>query len=78
MDSAITKDEILQYKWLGREQGYKALEREIIFKDLCCGCGSCEAVCPDDVIEVNEYPELVGKCTDCGYCLMQCPRSYFS
>lgn len=78
MNSAITKDEILQYKWLGRERGYKALEQEIIFKDLCCGCGSCEAVCPDDVIEVNEYPELVGKCTDCGYCLMQCPRSYFS
>jgi coenzyme F420 hydrogenase subunit beta len=78
MDSAITKEDILRYRWLGREGGYKALEHEIIFKDLCCGCGSCEAVCPDSVIEVNEFPELVGKCTDCGYCLMQCPRSYFS
>lgn len=78
MDSAITKEDILQYAWLGREEGYKALEHEIIFKDLCCGCGTCEAVCPDKVIEVNEFPELVGKCTDCGYCLIQCPRSYFS
>jgi coenzyme F420 hydrogenase subunit beta len=78
MNTAISKDEILQYKWLAREGGYKALEHEIIFKDLCCGCGSCEAVCPDDVIRVNEFPELVGKCTECGYCLMQCPRSYFS
>ncbi len=78
MNNSITKDEILQYKWRAREDGYKALEQEIIFKDLCCGCGSCEAVCPDGVIEVNEFPELVGKCTDCGYCLMQCPRSYLS
>jgi coenzyme F420 hydrogenase subunit beta len=78
MNNSITKEDILQYKWIAREEGYKALEHEIIFKDLCCGCGSCEAVCPDGVIEVNEYPELVGKCTDCGYCLMQCPRSYFS
>ncbi|MEE8403112.1 MAG: Coenzyme F420 hydrogenase/dehydrogenase, beta subunit C-terminal domain [Candidatus Hydrothermarchaeaceae archaeon] len=78
MNSVITKGDILQYKWLGRDEGYKALEHEIIFKDLCCGCGNCEAVCPENVIEVGEYPELVGKCTDCGYCLMQCPRSYFS
>lgn len=78
MNSTITKGDILQYKWLGRDEGYKALEHEIIFKDLCCGCGNCEAVCPENVIEVGEYPELVGKCTDCGYCLMQCPRSYFS
>lgn len=78
MTRAITEGEILQYKWIGREDGYKALEREILFKDLCCGCGTCEAVCPDNVIEVGEYPDLVGKCTDCGYCLIQCPRSYFS
>lgn len=78
MDGTITKEDILQYTLLGREAGYKALEHEIIFKDLCCGCGVCEAVCPDNVIKVNEFPELVGKCTDCGYCLVQCPRSYFS
>jgi len=78
MDSTITKEDILQYTWLGREKGYKALEHEIVFKDLCSGCGTCEAVCPDNVVKVNEFPELVGKCTDCGYCLLQCPRSYFS
>lgn len=78
MESVIKEDDILQYRWLGREEGYRALEHEIIFKDLCCGCGSCEAVCPDKVIKVNEFPKLVGKCTNCGYCLMQCPRSYFS
>lgn len=75
---AISKDEILRYAWLGREEGYTALEHEVIFRDLCCGCGACEAVCPEDVVEVREFPSLTGKCTNCGYCLMQCPRSYFS
>ncbi len=75
---AISKFDILQYRWLGREEGYTALEHEVIFRDLCSGCGACEAVCPDDVIEVEEYPRLVGKCTNCGYCLALCPRSFLS
>jgi coenzyme F420 hydrogenase subunit beta len=75
---AISKFDILQYRWLGREEGYTALEHEVIFRDLCSGCGACEAVCPDDVIEVDEYPKLVGKCTNCGYCLALCPRSFSS
>jgi coenzyme F420 hydrogenase subunit beta len=75
---AVSRFDVLQYHWLGREEGYTALEHEIIFRDLCSGCGACEAVCPDDVIEVGEFPKLVGKCTNCGYCLIQCPRSFFS
>lgn len=74
----IAKDEILQYTWLAREEGYTSLEHEIIFKDICSGCGTCAAVCPEDVINVGEFPRLTGKCTNCGYCLIQCPRSYFS
>ncbi|MBI5253968.1 MAG: Coenzyme F420 hydrogenase/dehydrogenase, beta subunit C-terminal domain [Euryarchaeota archaeon] len=73
----IAKDDILQYNWQAREEGYTALEHEIIFRDLCCGCGVCAAVCPEKVIEVQEFPKLTGKCTNCGYCLMQCPRSFF-
>jgi coenzyme F420 hydrogenase subunit beta len=75
---AVPKFDILQYHWLGREEGYTALEHEVIFRDLCSGCGACAAVCPDEVIEVEEYPRLTGKCTNCGYCLMLCPRSFFS
>lgn len=78
VNMAISEFDILQYRWMGREEGYTALEHEVIFRDLCSGCGACEAVCPDEVIEVDEYPKLVGKCTDCGYCLAQCPRSYSS
>ncbi len=74
---SISEDEILQYRWLGREEGFTALEHEIVFRDLCCGCGACAAVCPEKVIEVDEFPKLIGECTDCGYCLMQCPRSFF-
>lgn len=70
-------DDILQYNWQAREEGFSALEHEIIFRDLCCGCGVCAAVCPEKVIEVREFPKLTGRCTNCGYCLMQCPRSFF-
>ncbi len=76
MAKELAKEDILQYTWLGREEGYTALEHEIIYRDLCSGCGTCAAVCPENVIVVNDFPKLVGKCTNCGYCLIQCPRSY--
>jgi len=75
---AMAEDELLAFAWLGREEGFDALEQEVIFRDLCSGCGNCSAVCPEKVVEVDELPELTGKCTECGYCLMSCPRSYFS
>ena len=74
----VAGQDLLEYLWLGREEGYTSLEHEVIFRDLCCGCGNCEAVCPEDVIRVDEFPRLVGECTDCGYCLMECPRSFFN
>ncbi|WP_456474857.1 Coenzyme F420 hydrogenase/dehydrogenase, beta subunit C-terminal domain [Candidatus Pyrohabitans sp.] len=74
----VAGQDLLEYLWLGREEGFTSLEHEVIFRDLCCGCGNCEAVCPEDVIRVDEFPRLVGKCTDCGYCLMECPRSFFN
>ncbi|MFQ5887836.1 MAG: Coenzyme F420 hydrogenase/dehydrogenase, beta subunit C-terminal domain [Candidatus Hydrothermarchaeales archaeon] len=76
MANELAKDEVLQYTWLGREEGFTALEHEIIYRDLCSGCGTCAGVCPEDVIAVNDFPKLVGDCTNCGYCLIQCPRSF--
>lgn len=78
METQISKKDVLQYKWLATEEGYGALDHEIILRDLCSGCGVCSAVCPEKVIEVNEFPRLIGNCIYCGYCLMQCPRSFLS
>ncbi|MFQ6136918.1 MAG: Coenzyme F420 hydrogenase/dehydrogenase, beta subunit C-terminal domain [Candidatus Hydrothermarchaeales archaeon] len=76
MSKESVKEEILQYTWLGREDGFTALEHEIIYRDLCSGCGACSAVCPENVVDVDDFPRLTGKCTYCGYCLIQCPRSF--
>jgi coenzyme F420 hydrogenase subunit beta len=78
MVKAIPKVDQFLYRWLGRENGYTALEQEILFRDLCSGCGACAAVCPEDVIGAGEFPRLIGECTNCGYCLAQCPRAFFS
>ncbi len=75
---AIPESDIYLYRWLGRENGFTALEQEIVFRDLCSGCGACASVCPEDVIAVDEFPRLTGECTNCGYCLYQCPRTFFS
>lgn len=76
---AVSKRDIMEYRWMSRDEGFTALEHEVIFRDICSGCGNCEAVCPEDVVKLDdESPKLVGKCTECGYCLMQCPRSFFS
>jgi coenzyme F420-reducing hydrogenase beta subunit len=56
---------------------------EIVVNDLCVGCGTCAAVCPQRnlQIEFNKYGEYVAtnngsKCSDaCGVCLKVCPFS---
>jgi len=50
----------------------------VVDKNLCEGCGSCEAVCPADP---NCYEMKDGKavvvhpesCTECGECVDVCP-----
>ncbi|RMF90394.1 MAG: coenzyme F420 hydrogenase subunit beta [Methanobacteriota archaeon] len=72
----IEKDDLAEFQWESREEGFAALEHEVIYRELCSGCGLCVAVCPEDVIGFGEYPRLIGKCVNCGYCLMACPRSF--
>ncbi len=75
-EPAVKKSDLLDLIWESREEGFTALEHEVIYRELCSGCGLCVAVCPEDVIGFTEYPKLVGKCTNCGYCLIACPRSF--
>lgn len=75
-EPTVKKSDLLDLIWESREEGFTALEHEVIYRELCSGCGLCVAVCPEDVIAFTEYPKLVGKCTNCGYCLIACPRSF--
>jgi coenzyme F420 hydrogenase subunit beta len=74
--SSIEKSDLAELLWESREEGFTALEHEVIYRELCSGCGLCVAACPEGVIGFTEYPKLIGKCTNCGYCLMVCPRSF--
>lgn len=41
---------------------------------LCCACGGCVSVCPEDALNLDETRLIVGEeCIDCGTCLAACP-----
>jgi coenzyme F420 hydrogenase subunit beta len=50
------------------------LRKEIIKPGICTLCGACAATCDSISIEGNQ-PKLVDKCTACGVCYNQCPRT---
>ena len=48
----------------------------VIDKELCLGCGTCEAECPVSAITVDEDGKYIidpDKCVDCGTCAGVCP-----
>lgn len=49
----------------------------VVKPNLCVRCGACVAVCPPDVLRVDEYSsegaQLIGVCTLCGLCPLVCP-----
>jgi len=62
----------------GKPKIFGHLMAEVIRKNLCVGCGACEAVCPVNSIQLVEgTPKLVGMCIACGMCYNNCPRSEF-
>jgi digeranylgeranylglycerophospholipid reductase len=41
---------------------------------LCCYCGGCVSVCPEDAIRLAETRLVIGEtCTRCGLCVKACP-----
>jgi len=47
-----------------------------IDRDLCSGCGVCEAVCPTDTIVLTEGKATASgeQCISCGHCAAACPE----
>lgn len=43
--------------------------------DACIGCGSCAAVCPQNCINAESIPYVIGQehCLHCGNCMQACP-----
>ena len=45
-------------------------------QDMCTGCGMCEAVCTDSVLEIKEKKAKIDDhdgCMECGACANNCP-----
>ena len=58
---------------------FNDLKTEIIDTEKCVSCGTCEAVCPVNVIELQDNtPILVGNCIECGICYANCPATSFN
>jgi coenzyme F420 hydrogenase subunit beta len=63
-------------KLSGKRDSYGMLMKEIVRTGICTECGTCAAVC--SVLEWDNLlgqPKLVGKCSGCGICYNQCPRT---
>ncbi len=56
---------------MGRESGKEFFVRE----DRCFGCGACIALCPVNVLTLNERMIYVDEpnCTHCKLCIPSCP-----
>ncbi|HNR26949.1 MAG TPA: coenzyme F420 hydrogenase/dehydrogenase beta subunit N-terminal domain-containing protein, partial [Methanobacteriaceae archaeon] len=51
---------------------------DVIDVGTCVLCGSCEYICPDDIIKIEDRkPRIKGQCPpDCNLCYVACPRTY--
>jgi len=64
---------------LSETKTFNDLKRLIIDTGKCVGCGTCEAVCPVNAVELVETtPKLVGNCIECGICYNNCPAAVFN
>jgi coenzyme F420 hydrogenase subunit beta len=58
-------------------KNFTDLNNDIIENGLCVACGTCEAVCSEGCVEVEEeHPRQVKECAkDCNACYLMCPRT---
>ncbi|HNS24486.1 MAG: Coenzyme F420 hydrogenase/dehydrogenase, beta subunit C-terminal domain [Euryarchaeota archaeon] len=57
---------------------FEDLKADVIDVGTCVLCGSCEYICPDDIIKIEDRkPRIKGQCPpDCNLCYVACPRTY--
>ncbi|MFW9882347.1 MAG: Coenzyme F420 hydrogenase/dehydrogenase, beta subunit C-terminal domain, partial [Candidatus Thorarchaeota archaeon] len=65
-----------------KENEYKGLFPNVSIirdKNLCCGCGLCDSICPVKAINYtgNTFELKEEACFNCGLCFTCCPRSFF-
>jgi len=55
------------------------LQKDIVNRSLCTGCGTCAMACQTRAIEMREgRPDVnIDRCIKCGICYTHCPRSWF-
>ncbi|MCW4049219.1 MAG: 4Fe-4S binding protein, partial [Candidatus Bathyarchaeota archaeon] len=59
-----------------KRKNFTDLDDDVIRAELCVSCGTCVAVCPVNVIELeNGLPKLIGNCIECGLCWENCPKT---
>lgn len=65
----------LLQKRKGTKSGSGRSKRLLHLEDRCMRCGTCEAVCSENAIIVNEtFVEfLTESCSGCGRCVKKCP-----
>lgn len=78
-ETIVSQDSTKKYLQDRLEKGKDAfakLMKEIVKAGICTHCSACVAVCDAlDWSEEDQAPKLVGKCTGCGICYNQCPRT---
>ncbi|MHA1315276.1 MAG: Coenzyme F420 hydrogenase/dehydrogenase, beta subunit C-terminal domain [Candidatus Helarchaeota archaeon] len=71
--------EYLKVKLEGGKDSFGKLMKEIVDTGICTKCSACVGTCDVLVWDLaTDRPKLVGKCTGCGICYNQCPRTFTS
>ena len=55
------------------------LQKDIVNRSLCTGCGTCTMACQTRAISMREgRPDVnIDRCIKCGICYTHCPRSWY-